>query len=154
MLVLLGILAYGGWYGLTALADSPEFDLWAEAEPSVECTTPEPETARRKRTIVSVYNAGAPTGRGGRLMDALTARGFQEGAVDNAPDGMRVRGVVVWSDDPQSASTQLVLRQLRRARVEERASSPGPGVNIFIGREFTGLRKGPRKVTVQPEPSC
>lgn len=154
MLVLVGILCAGAWYGWKGLTAEPDADVEPEATPSAECTTPKPVTARAKNTLVSVYNAGAPTGTGGQVMDALNSRGFDRGDIDDAPRGIEVRGVVVWTDQPDSAAARLVARHLRRAKIRERVNIPGPGVNIFYGTEFNGLRKGPRKLTVQPEPSC
>lgn len=154
MLVLVGILCAGAWYGWNGLNAGRDVEAEPEATPSPECTTPEPVRARARGTLVSVYNAGAPTGTGGQVMDALNARGFTRGEIDDAPEGIEVRGVVVWTDEPDSAAARLVARQLRRAKVRERVNIPGPGVNIFYGTEFTGLRKAPRNLTVQPEPTC
>lgn len=154
MLVLLGILCAGAWYGWTGLTAAREAGAEPEAEPSPTCTTPAPVTARTKDTLVSVYNAGAPTGTGGLVMDALNRRGFDRGEIDDAPRGIEVRGVVVWTDRPDSAPVRLVAKHLRRAKIRDRVNIPGPGVNIFYGTEFTGLRKGPRKLTVQPAADC
>lgn len=155
MLVLVGILCAAAWYGWTRLSDAgASFSGDGEATPGEPCTTPEPETARAQQTVVSVYNSGAPTGTGGILMDALEARGFQRGAVANAPDDVQVNGLQVWTTDPESAQARLVARQLRGAEVEEHATTPGPGINIFIGREFNSLRRAPRQMTIEPEPTC
>ncbi|HET7327621.1 MAG TPA: LytR C-terminal domain-containing protein [Nocardioidaceae bacterium] len=154
MLVLVGILCVGAWYGWTGLSADRDIQAEPEATPSPACSTPEPVTARARNTLVSVYNAGAPTGTGGLVMDALNARGFDRGEIANAPRGITVRGVVVWTDRPDSAAARLVARQLRQAKIRERANIPGPGVNIFYGTEFTGLRKAPRKLTVRPEARC
>lgn len=155
MLVLVGILCAGAWYGWTRLSEAgASFAGDGEGTPDAPCTTPEPVTARARQTVVSVYNSGAPTGTGGILMDALEARGFQRGALANAPDDVQVSGLEVWATDRDSAQAQLVARQLRGAEVQEHATTPGPGVNVFIGRGFKSLRKAPRQITVEPEPTC
>ena len=156
LLVLVGILCAAAWYGWTSLNPGGDADGDAEPEatPTQQCTTPEPVTTRARNTLVSVYNAGAPTGTGGLVMDALNARGFGRGTIDFAPRDIEVRGIVVWTDKPDSPAVRLVARQLRSAKIRERVNVPGPGVNIFYGVPFTGLRKAPRTITVQPEPNC
>jgi hypothetical protein len=155
MLVLIGILCAGAWYGWTRLSEAgAEFTDDPAAAPSEECATPDPVTARAGQTVVSVFNAGAPTGSGGLVMDALEARNFQRGALANAPSDVDVDGLEVWATDIESPEAQLVARQLRRAELVQRLTTPGPGVNIIVGREFDSLRKAPRRLTVEPEPSC
>lgn len=109
--------------------------------------------ARPRDVQVSVFNAGHNSGLAGRTMTRLEMRGFEPGEVGNAPSGLKVRHVVVHTtkkDDPQA---QLVAQQLgRHVRVIVTGKELGPGVDVFVGNHFHGLRKhAPRKVKL-PKP--
>jgi hypothetical protein len=153
MLILVGILCAGAWYGWTGLT-SDDVQAEPEAEPTAECTTQKPVRVRTRDVLVSVFNAGAPTGTGGRVMDALIRRGFLRGEIDFAPDDIFRRGTVVYTADPQAPEVELVARQFRRPVIEKNATPPGPGVNVFIGAEFPGFRAPQLRIRYRPEPIC
>jgi LytR cell envelope-related transcriptional attenuator len=153
MLVLIGILCAGAWYGWTGLTVG-DVEAEPEAEPTAECTTPRPVRVRARDVLVSVFNSGAPTGTGGRVMDVLNRRGFLQGEVEVAPDDILRRGAVIYTSDPRAPEVQLVARQFRRPVIEENATPPGPGVNVFIGAEFPGFRAPQLRIRVRPEPDC
>ncbi len=155
MLVLLGIVVGASWWAWTTLQDGRTATEEPAATPSMVCTTPPPKKTTAKKVLVSVYNAGAPTGTGGEVMDALNRRGFKRGEIDVAPHDANFDGVVVWTPKPQSAAVQLVVKQFRRARILDRPNPPGPGVNVMVGSEFESLKpKAPRQVTVASSPEC
>jgi hypothetical protein len=159
MLFLLGVLAglaYFGWVGLTEGWFDDRSSAVEEAEPTPECTTPPPVTVRAKRTRVSVYNAGAPEGQAGQVMDALVGQGFRPGELADAPDPIAVDGIVVWRRGAEAGEVRLVERQFRGARVVDGRRRPlGPGVNVLVGMDFLDLAQdAPRRIRVTPPRVC
>jgi LytR cell envelope-related transcriptional attenuator len=153
--VLIGILvglAYFGWQGLTRgwFDDS---QATAEDVPAEACSTPPPVTVRAQQVRVSVYNAGAPSGQAGAVMDALSRQGFREGRLTDAPDRITVDGIVLWPGDADRGAVELVERQFRDVRVVARPEPLGPGINVLVGDEFGRLApQAPRSIDVpQPE---
>ncbi|MPZ62466.1 MAG: hypothetical protein GEU93_14470 [Propionibacteriales bacterium] len=155
LVVLIGILSAGAYYGWRGLGGGAVLGLGgdtADDRPEV-CTTPE-ETVRTRGTRVSVYNAGAASGTATRVMDALTRRGFREGVLADAPEGIEVRGVVLWVADREAARTKLVRRQFRFARVVERRNRLGPGINVLVGGFRSLAENSPRRITVELPEQC
>jgi hypothetical protein len=160
MLFLMGILAglaYFGWVGLTDGwfdDDAPASE--EAASPSESCTTPPPVVVRAQRTRVSVFNAGAPEGQAGEVMDALTEQGFRPGELTDAPEGLEVEGIVVWRRGAEPAQARLVRQQFRRARMVDGAREPlGPGVNVLVGLDFDDLSpRAPRSIRITRPEVC
>lgn len=154
LVVLLGILFAGAYYGWRGLGGGAVLGLGGDTADRPEvCTTPE-LTVRTRGTRVSVYNAGAPSGTATRVMDALTRRGFREGRLADAPEGNQVRGVVLWVADREAVRTKLVRRQFRSARVVERRNRLGPGINVLVGGFRALAQNPPRRLTVKLPEKC
>lgn len=150
MLVLLGILVAGAWYGWEGLQSggpsaAVETETPTPTTPTEDANCP-PAGPRRLRAVqvqVSVYNAGAPSGSAGETSDALVEQGFRRGEVGDAPDSLEVgrRGIAILTAEPDSAPVRLVRRQFGRPQVLERDRSLGPGVNVLVAEAFDGLRR-------------
>jgi hypothetical protein len=83
MVILLGILAGGGWWGWNSLINS-------SAEPTcVEQKLPNNRLVP-KQVVLNVYNGGARAGSAQRVADALKQRGFNIGKISNEPKGNKV----------------------------------------------------------------
>lgn len=152
MLVLLTIVAAGAWYGWNGLRGDSA-GAGSSDDPASACETPAPVVTRAGSVTVSVYNGGAPSGTGGRVMAVLTRRGFQRGAVEIVPDGSTVEGTEIWTRTPGSARVKLVRQHFEDSTVVAK-KGPGPGVNVVLGKDYGGTKPGPRELTVQPEPTC
>jgi hypothetical protein len=146
MLVLIGIVVAAAWYGWNGLTSDPD-EVQPQTVPT-DCPTPQAVRVRADRTVVSVYNAGAPSGAAGEAMDVLTGRGFRRGALDDAPNDMTVSGTMIWFPNAAAAEVQLVARQFRRPLIQQHPRPPGRGVNVFIGSDFPGWRKARRAMIV------
>jgi hypothetical protein len=146
-------LAYFGWTGLTRGWFDGDDGTVAETGPTQTCTTPPPVRVRSRSVRVSVYNAGAPQGQATEVMEALSAQGFREGELTDAPEPIAVDGIVLWPGGADAGAVQLLQRQFRDARVVERREPLGPGLNVLVGEDFDSLAAdAPRAIDVaQPE---
>jgi hypothetical protein len=160
MLTLVVILAAGGYYGWLGVTEgwfeegSPT--ATEETAPEETCTTPPPVVVRARQVRVSVYNAGAPVGQAGQVMDALAGQGFRQGEVSDAPGNVAVGGVVVWPGRADADQARLVQEQFRNARLAQgRRRALGPGVNVLVGNDFLALSpQAPRRIEVEQPEEC
>ena len=154
MLVLVGILVAGavmGWRFLVGGTGSAA-DPAAEASPSacVSADTAGPQRLRSEQVRVSVYNAGSRSGMANSTLDALLRRGFVAGDAANAPDGVKVRWVQVWTTEEDDPRARLVALQFgKRTRVVVTEEELGPGVDVIVGNRFDRLKKAPRSVRLE-----
>lgn len=139
LMLVLGGMAVWGWQHVTAPFSAAPSSSTKSCSPS-EITTI--RFAHPSDVQVSVFNAGDRSGLAGRTMTQLENRGFQPGQVGNAPGHLKVRRALVYTtkkDDPEAA---LVAAQLgRHVRIVVTTKSLGPGVDVFVGNHFHGLRK-------------
>lgn len=92
----------------------------------------------RKQVIVSVYNAGARSGLAGLLSSRLEQMGFRRGAVGNT--GTRVATAEVLTTAGHTTEARLVSMALgHHTRVVVVGSTPGPGVNVYVGPGLADL---------------
>src|SRR5215216_8163005 len=88
MVVLLGILVGGAWWGWNSL-------IKTSAEPTcVEQKLPNNRLVP-KQVVVNVYNGGAKAGTAGAVAEVLKKRGFNVAKITNEPKGDKVDGVSV-----------------------------------------------------------
>ena len=156
------ILIVMAWWGLhNAFAPvSPSQASSANAT----CSPAERATklfAKPSDITVSVYNAGARSGYAALTLQRLEARGFNAGAVGNAPAGAASSPVTTalvlttsTLDDPYAL---LVARNLgKNVRVEVTTETLGPGIDVLIGKKMGALAKHAPKRLKLPKPvtSC
>lgn len=144
MVILLGILAGGGWWGWKSLMSS-------SAEPT--CTEQKLTNNRLlpKQVVLNVYNGGARAGSAGRVADVLKKRGFNIDRVANEPKGDKTDVVALRGASATAPEMLLVAGQLN-----QKAQMIGDGrtdhtVDLVIGAGFGSVRlKGIPSVTVAP----
>ena len=151
MFVLVGILVVGailGWRSLFADAG----DRHGRGETSASCTTEPIRAGQRVRAAqvqVSVFNAGTTSGLADETL-GLPARGFQPGEASNAPSTADVRRVQVWSTIEDDAEARLVALQFgKTVKVTYSDVDLGPGVDVLVGDDFTGLSKAKTTLRVK-----
>ena len=133
MVILLGILVGGGWWGWNSLINS-------SAEPTcVEQKLPNNRLVP-KQVVLNVYNGGAKAGSAQRVADALKKRGFNIGKIANEPKGDKVdvaelRGVA--EDAPELV---LVAGQLNQKAVPVADGRTDHTVDLVIGAGFGSVK--------------
>ena len=141
LLVLVGLVAAGGYYGYRALF-APVGDVTAAAPDAEGCELRlrQGETVRTRDVTVTVLNAGTRSGLAGQVQEQLVGRGFIAGGTDNAPDDQAVRFVRVLAPSREDPAARLVAVQFGpRTFVQRSEEDFGPGVDIVVGDRFRGL---------------
>lgn len=159
LMALCGLLALGAVWGWKSLFAEVPTGTQAAEETGPTCTTEQVAAGQRLRSsqvTVSVFNGGNRSGLADSTLAALEKRGFRPGALGNAPDGITVKRVQIWSTQENDPAAQLVARQFGETKqVRFRDEDLGPGVDVIVGNNFKGLVKAPRAVKLeQPEDVC
>ena len=125
----------------------------AGGETSASCTTEPIKAGQRVRAAqveVSVFNAGTTSGLADETLGLLRKRGFQPGEASNAPSDADVRRVQVWSTIEDDAEARLVALQFgKTVKVTYSDVDLGPGVDVLVGDDFTGLSKAKTTLRVK-----
>ena len=160
MVVLIGLLVAGAWFGWQSLS-AP---LPGEDEEPAERSRSRCDDGWSKGDVivtgdvtVSVWNAGSRSGLADQTMSELTARGFQRGDVGNAPTELEtVQFVRVLTEARRDPAAQLVALQFgANTLIQEDAEDLGPGIEVIVGDRFVGLVDAPREVTARrASPGC
>ncbi|HEY3511985.1 MULTISPECIES: LytR C-terminal domain-containing protein [Kribbella] len=143
MVILLGILAGGGWWGWKSLMSS-------SADPT--CTEQKLTNNRLlpKQVVLNVYNGGARAGSAGRVADVLKKRGFNIDKIANEPKGDKTQVVALRGASATAPEMLLVAGQLN-----QKAEMIGDGrtdhtVDLVIGAGFGSVKlKGIPSVAVK-----
>jgi len=149
MVILLGVLAGGGWWGWNSLINS-------SAEPTcVEQKLPNNRLVP-KQVVVNVYNGGAKAGAAGRVADVLKKRGFNINKIANEPNGDKIDIVSVRGATDNAPEMQLIAGQLNQKALTVGDDRTDHTVDLVIGAGFGSLRlKGIPSVAVPPDsPVC
>ena len=98
---------------------------------------------------MSVFNAGTTSGLADETLGLLRKRGFQPGEASNAPP-TPTRRVQVWSTIEDDAEARLVALQFgKTVKVTYSDVDLGPGVDVLVGDDFTGLSKAKTTLRVK-----
>ena len=142
LVVLVGILLFGAFYGMKSLFAPLPSDNASKA-PAAKCTTTNVKKGQKIRATqvqVSVYNAGTRAGLAQETLAKLHKRGFRNGDVGNAPSGTVVKRAQVWTTQQHDAAARLVAKQLGAgAPVRTVSKNLGPGVDVVVGNNFHKL---------------
>jgi hypothetical protein len=150
LLVLVGLVGLGGYYGYRALfSPVPDDAVTASSgDRTCEAGLRKGETVRPRDVTVTVLNAGSRSGLAGEVQDRLARRGFLRGTIDNAPEDLPVRFVRVLAPSPKDPAALLVAAQFGdNTYVQRSRQDLGPGVVVIVGDRFRGLApRAPRRV--------
>lgn len=144
MVILLGILVGGGWWGWNSLVNS-------SAEPT--CTEQKLTNNRLvpKQVVLNVYNGGARAGSAGRVAEALEKRGFNIDRIANEPKGDKVDVVVIRGAATNAPEVLLVAGQLNQKAQLIADGRTDHTVDLVIGAGFGSVKlKGAPSVAVPP----
>jgi hypothetical protein len=143
LLVLIGLVGVGGYYGYRALFVPVDDSVTASPQGGgCEKGLKKGEVVRTRDVTVTVLNAGTRTGLASRVQQQLVRRGFQAGETDNAPDGTAVRFVRVLAPSRKDPAARLVAAQFgERTYVEKSREDLGPGVDVVVGDRYKGLER-------------
>jgi hypothetical protein len=158
LVVIVCIMAVWGFRAATAPIEDD--DVTSATDDGPTCA-PEDQTVtefvRRGEVTVSVYNAGAKSGRAQETMDQLEQAGFKPGEVGNAPEGVTVERATVYTTKDDDPGAELVAKALgKKAQVVRGEDDLGPGVDVMIGPRFKRLdATAPSKIELpKPEVTC
>lgn len=147
LLVLLGILAGGAWWGWNSLTEST-------AEPACEVKQLPNGRLTPNQVVLNVYNGGARSGTAGDTAAFMKKRGFQIDKVANEPNDQKVAIVAVRGAAKDAPEVQLVLKQLKQPApvvVDQRTTHT---VDLLVGPGFKGLSAGAKFVPVKGGTAC
>jgi len=142
MVVLLGILVAGAWWGWKSLISS-------SAEPTcVEQKLPNNRLVP-KQVVLNVYNGGAKAGSASRVAEVLKKRGFNIGKVANEPKGDKVDVAELRGASESAPELVLVAGQLNQKAVPVADGRTDHTVDLVIGAGFGSVKlKGLPSVAV------
>ncbi|MFD7153678.1 LytR C-terminal domain-containing protein [Kribbella sp. NPDC059898] len=143
MVILLGILAGGGWWGWKSLMSS-------SADPT--CTEQKLTNNRLlpKQVVLNVYNGGARAGSAGRVADALKKRGFNIDKIANEPKGDKTQVVALRGASATAPEMLLVAGQLNQKAEMIGDNRTDHSVDLVIGAGFGSVKlKGIPSVAVK-----
>lgn len=132
MVVLLGILIGGTWWGWNSLTDSS-----AEAN-CVEQKLPNNRLVP-KQVVVNVYNGGARAGTAAKVAADLKKRGFNIGKIANEPNGDKVDLVSIRGATADAPELKLVAGQLNQKAAAAADARPDHTVDVVVGSGYTKL---------------
>jgi hypothetical protein len=153
MVVLIGLLIAGAWFGWQSIsAPLPGDDEPTKrAKPRCEGGFAKGDLVQTGDVTVSVFNAGSRSGLADQTLSELSARGFERGAVGNAPTELEtVQFVRVLARSAEDPTARLVALQFgSNTLVQASKKKLGPGVDIIVGDGFLGLVDAPAELTVE-----
>jgi LytR cell envelope-related transcriptional attenuator len=133
MVILLGILAGGGWWGWKSLINS------SAAPTCVEQKLPNNRLVP-KQVVLNVYNGGARAGSASRVADALKKRGFNIEKVANEPKGDKIDVVSIRGASETAPEMLLVAGQLNQKALMIADGRTDHTVDLVIGAGFGSVR--------------
>ena len=148
MVVLLGVLVGGAWWGWNSLTET-------SAEPQCTVTRLPNGKLTPKDVVVNVYNGGAPSGSAQRTANALKKRGFTIGKVQNEPNDETVAALAVRGNATTAAEVKLLAGQLTQRAPIVQDGRTDHSVDLIVGRGFTTLNpRAIRSVAVPGGETC
>ena len=132
MVVLLGILIGGTWWGWNSLTDSS-----AEAN-CIEQKLPNNRLVP-KQVVVNIYNGGARAGTAAKVAADLKKRGFNIGKIANEPNGDKVDLVAIRGATADAPELKLVAGQLNQKAAAAADARPDHTVDVVVGSGYTQL---------------
>ena len=148
--ILAGFMIFAVTWGFNRVTQP--FPEKVGSPPCINTPVAVDEVLRPGAITVSVLNAGGREGLASRTMDDLTAQGFAQGELDNAPDDAKVRSVAIWTDDRTNPAVRLLRSYLGGKKVQIVAGQgTALGLNVIVGEKFPGVKTGLPQIVAQSE---
>ncbi len=147
LLVLLGVLFYGAWWGYQNVIKPPPARV---PDPCV--TQSVGSQLKTSQVTVKVYNGGSKTGLAGTVGAQLKAAGFKVAYIGNTDE--RIAKTLVVGASAENPEVKLLLGFFKDATVRADQRSDGT-VEVLVGREFGGMNpKAARTMAVPGGAVC
>ncbi len=148
LLVLLGVLCYGAWWGWTnVIREVPA----APPPPCVNTKVPKGQL-KSSQVVVSVYNGGDKRGLAGDVGRALRERGFKIQRTTNT--GEKIQRTTIVGANAKNPEVLLVKRFFKDAVVRADRRVDG-SVDVLVGNRYGGFNKKAKTVyTVKTSTVC
>ncbi|MCW2755425.1 MAG: LytR family transcriptional regulator [Marmoricola sp.] len=156
------VVVFMSIWGINAVTAPIKKDSSPAATPSTGPTCSAPNQTivryvRRSDVTVSVFNAGQHSGRAQATLNLLEHAGFKPGAIGNAAAGIVVSRAQVRTTIINDPKAKLVAEALGpQTKVVVDVTDYGPGIDVFIGDQFTKLaRHAPQRIPLaHPVVTC
>lgn len=149
LLVLLGVLVYGAWWGWTNVAAPP-------APPQrVACVDQKvvKNQLKSSQVTVNVFNGGKARGLAGTVAQDLRRKGFKTSRVGNT-DAETVSTTIVVGASKNNPEVKLVLTFFKKAKVREDKRSDH-SVDVLVGNKYAGFNsKAATTIAVKTQTVC
>ena len=134
LLVLLGVLCYGAWWGWTnVIREVPP----APRAPCVRQNVPKGQL-KSSQVVVSIYNGGDKRGLAGDVGRALRSRGFKVQRTTNT--GEKVQRTTIVGASAKNPEVLLVKGFFKDADVRPDKRVDG-SVDVLVGNRYGGFNK-------------
>ncbi len=134
LLVLLGVLCYGAWWGYTNLLKP------VPPTPPTPCVNQKVSAGvlRSTQVTVSVYNGGTKKGLAGDVGRSLRSRGFKVSSTGNT--GQKIEQTIVVGAGAKNPEVLLVQSFFKKSKikVDKRADH---SVDVLVGNDYGGFNK-------------
>ncbi|HYP43838.1 MAG TPA: LytR C-terminal domain-containing protein [Propionibacteriaceae bacterium] len=148
LLVLLGVLAYGAWWGYTnVLKETPP-------PPPAKCVPQQVKAGelRADQVTVSVFNGGTKKGLAGDVGRSLRQRGFKVQRTDNTDE--KIQRTVIVGAGAKNPEVLLVKGFFKKAVVKA-DKRPDHSVDVLVGNDYAGFnKKGKATIKVKAKAVC
>lgn len=148
LLVLLGVLCYGAWWGYTNVL-APVEPL--PPDPCVQQTLPNSQL-KSAQVTVSVFNGGDRRGLAGDVGRSLRGKGFRVLKTTNT--GENIKQTVIVGANAKNPEVVLVKAFFKEATVRVDKRTDGT-VDVLVGDKYGGFnKKAPTAITVKSATAC
>lgn len=134
LLVLLGVLCYGAWWGYTNLLKP------VPPTPPTPCVNQLVNAGllRSSQVTVSVYNGGSKKGLAGDVGRSLRSKGFKVPSTGNT--GQKIEGTIIVGAGAKNPEVLLVQGFFKKSKikVDKRADH---SVDVLVGNDYGGFDK-------------
>ncbi len=148
LLILLGVLLYGAWWGYTnIIRPVPELP----PEPCVEQTVPKGQL-KTSQVVVRIYNGGDRKGLAADVGRSLRGKGFRVTLTTNTVE--KIAKTVIVGANPKDPEVAFVKTFFKDATVRGDGRADHT-VDVLVGNKYGGFNKNAKAVyTVNSTTVC